>query len=76
MGKLFGKKGGSSEDGETAEEAPTAQAAPAPAPVAAPAPTPAPIRQSFSSIEEYAATLPAPDYVDPAGKASANAEAA
>ena len=40
------------------------------------APIPAPEPSRFSSIDDYAATLPAPDYVDPAGKASANAEAA
>ena len=40
------------------------------------APIPAPEPSRFASIDDYAATLPAPDYVDPAGKASANAEAA
>lgn len=79
MGKLLGLFGGSSEEGPQAE----AEASDAPEPAAA---EPAPISEApqpvyvetnpYASIDDYAASLPAPDYVDPAGKASAGSEAA
>ena len=77
---LFGG-GGNQEEGheETGTPVTEEQAAPAPP---APEPVPEPAialyvpTNPYSSIDDYAASLPAPDYVDPAGKASASSEAA
>ncbi len=72
---LFGGGGNQEEGGEETEtpvsEEQAAPAAPAPEPVAEPAlPLYVPTNP-YSSVDDYAASLPAPDYVDLAGKASA-----
>lgn len=78
MSKLLGllgrRKGDEGQDEESASEQATPQAAePAPIPDAQPvyvSPNP------NASIDDYAASLPAPDFVDPAAKASDRSEAA
>jgi hypothetical protein len=83
MGKLLGLFGGRKQDegGREAEGSAGEQATPA-APAAEPAPIPDahPLYvppNPYASIDDYAASLPAPDFVDPAaGKASDRSEAA
>lgn len=86
MGKLLGLFGRSENEADQTDEAPaseeTAPAAEAPAAVAetdqfATAALPLGVQTNpYATIDDYAASLPAPDYVDPAGKASARSEAA
>jgi hypothetical protein len=81
MGKfseLFGGRGAQDDGGEPAEataseQAPQAVAGPSPIPDALPLVVET---NPYATIADYAASLPAPDYADPAGKASARSEAA
>ncbi len=78
---IFG--GGGKDDGATAAEGAddssgTDAQQVAAQPVAQPAPTPTtppPAPETFSSLDEYASTLPEPDFVDPAS-VKAESEAA
>ena len=73
---LFGRSeddGGQPAEAEASEEAPQAVAEPTPIPDAQPVYVET---NTYATIDDYAASLPAPDYVDPAGKASARSEAA
>lgn len=78
MGKLSALFGGRDEQDEGSEaEASAAEEAPQPEPPSIPDTQPVYVQTNpYASIDDYAASLPAPDYVDPAGKASARSEAA